>query len=63
MFDNNSEQGLLEFIKRKANFVILMNLFILGEMPEYFGEFFCVGDEWVDLKDKVEVMPGIKDYF
>lgn len=51
VFYHDSEQGLLELVERKADFVVLVDLFVLGEVPEDFSEFFRVGDEWVDLED------------
>ena len=51
MFDYDSEQGLLKFIEREAYFVVLVDLLVFGEVSENFGEFFCVGDEGIDLED------------
>jgi hypothetical protein len=31
-------------------------------MPEYLGEFLCVGDQRVDLENKVKVVPSLEDY-
>lgn len=63
VFDHDSEQSLLELIEGKADFVVLVDLLIFGEVPEDFSEFLSVGNERVDLEDEVEVVPSIEDHF
>ncbi len=61
VFDHHSQQGLLELIVGESYLIVLVHLFVLGEVSEYLGEFLCIGDKGVDLEDEIKVVPRL-DY-
>lgn len=63
MLDGYSEKSLLKFLIIQSNSIIFMILFVFSKLPEYLCNILTTDDEWIQLKNKIKIMPGLINYF
>ncbi len=63
MLDGYSEKSLLKFLIIESNSIIFMILFVFSKLSEYLCNILTTDDEWIQLKNKIKIMPGLINYF